>query len=43
MKFCEFFRRLFSLWGFGLAKTNPHRLKPVLLKSKGGVPAAVYE
>jgi hypothetical protein len=24
----------FSLWVFVLARTNPHRLKPVLLKTK---------
>ena len=26
-----FFRSLFSLWGFVLARTKPHRLKPVPL------------
>jgi hypothetical protein len=32
----HFFRRLFSLWGFVLARTKTHRLKPALPKPASG-------
>src|SRR5450631_4219785 len=32
-KINDIFRRLFSLWGFDLAGTKTHRLKPALLKA----------
>src|SRR5580700_10240809 len=36
----HFFRSLFSLWVFGLARTNPRRLKPASLRPKNKNPTA---